>query len=331
MTGLEAACVHFLSSLEAPGHIAHRDELERQRLESILRQRGKWRDVRVAIFGSAGSGLRVGEKSDVDLCIMLPRYADELNAARNKLRAAEDHLAAVEAAHPEAARLMGELGQAQRASRAAARDLDVQLKKLGRLEDKRAKKGGSTADTTLVEAAAAIEIGDVAAVTPSDQVVTEEVAADDVAAAAPDDVAVDGMDAIAETTAKVSSLRTELRAAEAKEREATAALAEDGGASEGGGGGAQLVKDARRHLEWAEAEGGKAKKIVYALAPVLTAAGYNNVVPVARARTPVVRSISPQGVSCDCVVNNGLATYNTGESAALTHACLPSPCVHSRS
>ena len=57
--------------LQPPANLSERDEAVRVRMERCLR--GRWPDVSVGIYGSAGSGLRVGASSDVDLCAFFPK------------------------------------------------------------------------------------------------------------------------------------------------------------------------------------------------------------------------------------------------------------------
>lgn len=171
----ERVLFKFLSSIEPPTELIRRDELERSRLESLLRQRGRWRDVRVVLFGSAGSGLRVGHTSDVDLCILLPQHQSELYAARQCLRRAEEQYrrlgsknspftgwlqetaarimlsrcAAIETSEPEATRAIDTLDAANKSSRITAQELDQQLKKLVRLSQKRETAGDSACAAAL--------------------------------------------------------------------------------------------------------------------------------------------------------------------------------------
>merc|ERR1719424_49785 len=79
--------------------------------------RGRWPDVSVGIYGSAGSGLRVGASSDVDMCAFFPqhyRWGEKVHAL---LRGAEAALLEVEAAEPEVVAQLAQLDAAERALR----------------------------------------------------------------------------------------------------------------------------------------------------------------------------------------------------------------------
>ena len=121
-------------------------------------------------------------------------------------------------------------------------------------------------------------------------------------------------------------LRLRLRDAESSANDARAALqarkvADSAVATE-----ESHLRSARRSIEMAKDAAERAKKIVYPLSRLLTDSGFGSVVPIARARVPVVKCISPQGVHCDIVVNNGLATYNTALLRTYALAC---PCFRS--
>jgi len=135
----EAAVCRLALRLQPPAELDGRDELVRQRMERAMKTR--WRNARVAIFGSAGTGLRVGAGSDVDLCIILP---DEQRGerARARLAAADVELAAAAMAHPEAARQSSLLATAEREERMVASDLKAQKEKAARLAKRLAKEGG---------------------------------------------------------------------------------------------------------------------------------------------------------------------------------------------
>lgn len=60
---LDAALEQLVQSLMPLPEVDARDEGIRQRMEQAMKS--QWRDARVAIFGSAGSGLRVNNSSDV--------------------------------------------------------------------------------------------------------------------------------------------------------------------------------------------------------------------------------------------------------------------------
>jgi len=60
---LDEALHRLVATLIPPPEVEERDEGVRHRMEQTIQT--KWRDARVAIFGSAGSGLRVGNASDV--------------------------------------------------------------------------------------------------------------------------------------------------------------------------------------------------------------------------------------------------------------------------
>jgi hypothetical protein len=60
---LDAALEQLVQSLTPPPEIEARDEGIRQRMEQTMKTR--WSNARVAIYGSAGSGFRVGNDSDV--------------------------------------------------------------------------------------------------------------------------------------------------------------------------------------------------------------------------------------------------------------------------
>ena len=68
---LPALLQRLYDGLVPPVDLTSRDEAVRVRLERCLR--GRWPDVSVGIYGSAGSGLRVGASSDVDLCAFFPQ------------------------------------------------------------------------------------------------------------------------------------------------------------------------------------------------------------------------------------------------------------------
>jgi len=135
----EAAVCRLALRLQPPAELDGRDELVRQRMERAMKTR--WRNARVAIFGSAGTGLRVGAGSDVDLCVILP---DEQRGerARARLAAADAELAAAAMAHPEAARQSSLLATAEREERMVASDLKAQKEKAARLAKRLAKEGG---------------------------------------------------------------------------------------------------------------------------------------------------------------------------------------------
>ena len=110
---------------------------------------------------------------------------------------------------------------------------------------------------------------------------------------------------------EIERLRESLRKAEAEAGTARASLRQIADSDfEAAGVEARMLR-ARRAVEEAKKVVERAKKIVYPLGGHLTTHGYSKVMPVARARVPVVKCISPDGASCDVVINNTLAVYNT--------------------
>ena len=83
---LDAALHALAQALIPPPELETRDEQVRQRVEWVMQSR--WRDARVAIFGSANSGLRVGLSSDVDLCVIIPSYEGPVKRTRQTRRRA---------------------------------------------------------------------------------------------------------------------------------------------------------------------------------------------------------------------------------------------------
>lgn len=100
--------------LQPPANLSERDEAVRVRMERCLR--GRWHDVRVGIYGSAGSGLRVGASSDVDMCAYFPRHHQAGERVHALLRAAEAALLRAEAAEPAAVAELAKLGRPHRGS-----------------------------------------------------------------------------------------------------------------------------------------------------------------------------------------------------------------------
>ena len=76
---LPALLQRLYDGLVPPVDLTSRDEAVRVRLERCLR--GRWPDVSVGIYGSAGSGLRVGASSDVDLCAFFPQVRARARAS----------------------------------------------------------------------------------------------------------------------------------------------------------------------------------------------------------------------------------------------------------
>ena len=112
---LPALLQRLYEGLVPPVDLSSRDEAVRARMERCLR--GRWPDVSVGIYGSAGSGLRVGASSDVDMCAFFPqhyRWGEKVHAL---LRGAEAALLEVEAAEPEVAAQLAQLDAAERALR----------------------------------------------------------------------------------------------------------------------------------------------------------------------------------------------------------------------
>ena len=426
---VETAVVEHLMSFEAPLELMQRDEYERMRLESTLRSRGQFHTCRVVIFGSAGSGLRVGNKSDVDMCVLLPPHVGSSGArVREWLRQAEAMLRTVEAAYPEAARLLDGVEAAQRGSRIAALDLDTQLKRLNGLDEKRnrlnekrevvvklrvqeAAGAGGAGEEGSSALLSAVDVGDVAGndgrahgadeanadeSPPVADVEAGEAAAAPVVATSEhspehtsrgrrrakgeangeakgggngggsngggsngggsngggsngggmagggkadaqanefeeaitecnhaneynqakelDEAITECNHAITECTAKTANLRIALREAEAAARDATQKLQAPVDVGEEPLG-MQHVRQARQAVAMAEQEVEqevqREKRVLFPLASLLTSQGYTGVTAVARARVGVVKCISPNGIPIDCVVNNGLATFNT--------------------
>lgn len=146
----EAFFYQFAMSLLPPQQLQMRDEAIRQRLEAAVRCRDGWGDARVAIYGSAGSTLRVGTSSDVDLCVQLGgQHAAQCEHVQQVARVAAEQLAAAEAQYPDAVRSLAESAAVEKTSRLAAADLDAQLKKTGRLERAREDLQARLEEATL--------------------------------------------------------------------------------------------------------------------------------------------------------------------------------------
>ena len=85
--------------------------------------------------------------------------------------------------------------------------------------------------------------------------------------------------------------------------------------------GVARVRSAVQMLDEAKAAVERAKKIVHPLSGTLTNAGFAHVQPIARARIPIVKCVSPEGVRCDLAINNTLATHNTHLLATYCGVC----------
>lgn len=112
---LPALLQRLYEGLVPPVDLSSRDEAVRARMERCLR--GRWHDVSVSIYGSAGSGLRVGASSDVDMCAFFPqhhRWGEKVHAL---LRGAEAALLEVEAVEPEVVAQLAQLDKAERSLR----------------------------------------------------------------------------------------------------------------------------------------------------------------------------------------------------------------------
>jgi hypothetical protein len=376
---VDMSIMQHLASFEAPPDFAQRDEFERMRLEACLRQRRMFHMCHVVIFGSSGTGLCLGNKSDVDMCIMLPSHEEKMAVAKLELRHAEASVAQLEAAHPKLVVLIDSLEAAQGAARVAARDLDFQLKRLTRLTEQKDQlnvlhqadlkeicggapaAAGSEPVEQLAEAVASMGVVNAGAPADAEAQPTAAIAeapSEEVGGGGKqrgvnqqgvkpykrkpkqtrDDVPKSLQDvekAIADCTAKTVTLRTELREAEARARQLTNELqaGDPDGETDGApaspnagrpqnaaGLAAGRIRQARQSVIAAEDDVVHEKKIVYPLAQVLQSMGYSHLQPVARARVGVVKCVSPSGVPIDCVVNNGLAAYNTALIRTYAHA-----------
>ena len=283
--------------LQPPANLSERDEAVRVRMERCLR--GRWHDVRVGIYGSAGSGLRVGASSDVDMCAFFPRHHQAGERVHALLRAAEAALLRAEAAEPAAVAELAKLGrprlqpQAHEQSRAerlerpvcsaharaparvcadaaekALRQLRHNLRERGAkrerlqvsLEQKGSDGGGAEAEEQQEEEARGGGRNRRGGARGR---------------GAPLSVA-ELAEALAEVEARLAEDGAQLREHEAEAEAARRAL-------EARPAGPAAVRDARAQVEEGRKEADALKKIVFSVAAELRRAGYAEVEPVARA------------------------------------------------
>ncbi len=303
----ELQCQQMLRAVMPPPELSRHDESTRARLEASLRSR--WRHVRVYVYGSAGSGLRVGSASDLDLAVEIGgSHAEAVFTARAKLRQAEGVVCGIEAAHPDAARLLAEEAEAAREERIAAaemRQLLLNANKAARREGKGGEPGGAAEG----EAGATPD-----GVEPPEP--PKRISGRCFKCGAPGHRSIDCPKGQTNGGGGKGVSEERLAAARARwnEAQADAKVAHEAAtASEAG----RLLGAARRVAEGARDEVNDTKRIVYAIAAQLRGAGYADIVPVARARTAVVKCVDPRGgvggagVELDVVVHNPLGTHNT--------------------
>jgi len=297
--------------------------------------RGRWHDVSVSIYGSAGSGLRVGASSDVDMCAFFPqhhRWGEKVHAL---LRGAEAALLEVEAVEPEVVAQLAQLDKAERSLRQLHSGMRERGLKQERLSEKlrggeepaeaKAKAQAQAQAQAEAEAEAEVEVdaeAEVEAEGAEAEGAEEELSQSSAGAGAGGGAArgrraaprrgLQTMELMAASLAEVEArleedgaLRTQL---EAEVRLARAALAE---ATRG----LAAVRAAREAVEEARKQAEELKRIVFAVGAELRRARYDAVEPVARARTAVVKCVDPHAaggeLACDVVVNNQLALHNT--------------------